>query len=61
MLESARPESLQHLLDTGGDANIADKQGRTPLHVAAKLGYIDAATLLLERDAKIEAKEKVCV
>ena len=39
---------------------MADKQGCTPLHVAAQLGNVEAATLLLERDARIDAIEKVC-
>lgn len=38
---------------------MADKQGCTPLHVAAKMGEVEAATLLLERNARIDAVEKV--
>ena len=41
---------------------MADKRGYTSLHVAAQLGNVEAATLLLERDARIDAVEKVsCV
>ena len=40
---------------------MADKRGCTPLHVAAQLGNVEAATLLLERDARIDAVEKVSV
>jgi len=60
VLESGSSACLQHLLDCGGDANMADKQGCTSLHVAAQLGNVEAATLLLERDARIDAIEKVC-
>lgn len=58
-LEGGHPECLQYLLDYGGDANMAEKQGCTPLHVAAKMGEVEAATLLLERNARIDAVEKV--
>ena len=61
MLESGQSGSLQYLLDCGGDSNLADKLGRAPLHVVAKMGDVDAATLLLERDARIDAVEMVCV
>lgn len=47
------------LLDSNADANIADNSGLTPLHVAAHRGTKDMATLLLERDAHIDAIDKV--
>ena len=59
IIESGRSAGLKHLLDSGGDPNVADELGRTPLHIAAKTGDIAAATLLLERDANIDAIEKV--
>ena len=61
VLESGRAVCLKYLLDCGGNANMADKRGYTPLHMAAQLGNVEAATLLLERDARIDAVEKVCV
>lgn len=59
MVESGHSATLEHILDAGGDANLADKEGRTPLHVAAKLGDVKAAITLLEHDGNPDAIEKV--
>lgn len=59
IIESGRSGPLQQLLDYGGNPNLADKNGSTPLHVAAKLGDNWAASLLLERDARIDGIDKV--
>ena len=58
-MESGNCFSLQHLLDSGGDPNVADELGRTPLHIAAKTGDIASVNLVLERGANINAVEKV--
>ena len=47
------------MLDGGGDPNVADELGRSPLHIAAKTGDITSVNLLLERGAMIDAVEKV--
>ena len=47
------------LLDANSDANIADNDGLTPLHVTAHRGMKDIAILLLERDARLSAIDKV--
>ena len=49
------------LIEAGGRANEADRQGCTPLHIAARQGDTKAATLLLEHGADIEAIEMVCL
>jgi ankyrin repeat protein len=48
---------LKALLDAGADVNNRDNLGGTPLHVAAVLGYTQAAELLIMRGAKIDAED----
>lgn len=59
-VESGNCFSLQHLLDIGGDPNLADELGRTPLHIAAKTRDRASASLLLKKGASKGAAEKVC-
>ena len=58
-MDSNQCDCTKVLLDANGDANIADNNGLTPLHVAAHRGLKDIAALLLERDARISAIDKV--
>ena len=40
---------FQMLLDAGGSANVADKEGNTPLHsICSDLGSRDVATSLVQ-------------
>ena len=43
-------------LTSGIDVNIADKYGRTPLHVAAAVDYPEMVQFLILRDASIGSK-----
>jgi len=52
-------ECIKILLDHGAQANVVDVNNSTSLHLAAANGDIDAAVLLLEREAKVDAKDKV--
>ena len=41
-----------------GDVRSRDGCGETPLHIAARLGYIEIVKLLLEANAEVDAKSK---
>lgn len=45
----------QLLLDLGADVNVADPSGTTPLHYAAKEGYLDIISLLKDYGADLNA------
>ena len=44
------------LLDGGGEPNVADKTGNTPLHVAAQNGSIELVKKLLSKGANLNAQ-----
>jgi uncharacterized protein len=48
---------LGKLLDAGGDASTVGRDGETLLMTAARGGHVDAARLLLERGAQVDARE----
>ena len=52
-------ESVKILLEHGAQADVVDVNNSTPLHLSAANGDIDIAVLLLEREAKVDAKDKV--
>ena len=45
---------IKFLAQRGANANIADKNGVTPLQIAANLGFIEGIEELLERGARID-------
>jgi len=49
--------SLKLLLDAGGDINGQDSRGLTPLHEAARWGWNDVVTFLVEHGARLDAKD----
>lgn len=59
MVECQFLECIRILLDHGAQANVVDVNNSTSLHLAAANGDTDAAVLLLEREAKVDAKDKV--
>jgi S1-C subfamily serine protease len=52
-------DELKALLDSGVDVNARDRGGRAALHLAARLGQVDAARYLLSRGADINARDAV--
>ena len=52
-------ECVKILLEHGAQADVVDVNNSTPLHLSAANGDIDIAVLLLEREAKVDAKDKV--
>jgi len=51
-------EKVRKLLKEGVDPNVKDSNGRTPLHHAARGGYIDIISFLLEMKADPNVKDK---
>jgi uncharacterized protein len=51
-------EAVRLLLDLGVDPNHANNEGRTPLMGAALKGRSDVVTLLVDRGAKLEARDR---
>ena len=52
--ESCHDRLMQHYLDAGAGLNITGKDDFTPLHFAAKHGYIACIRILLARGADVE-------
>jgi len=46
------------LLGKGADPNIGDNQGDTPLMLAARIGFEEAATAMLQSGAKVDASNR---
>ena len=49
------------LLDNGAEANVVDINNSTLLHFAAANGDVDTAVLLLEREANVDAQDRVTI
>ena len=58
-MESAASDCIETLLNHGAETNVVDVSLSTPLHLAAMHGSIPIATMLLERDARINAVDIV--
>jgi ankyrin repeat protein len=52
----ARTELVRLLLAHGADANIKSKSGWTPLHEAARFGYVEIVKLLLVHGSDVNAR-----
>lgn len=57
----ARHDELwtRYLLSKGADANLAERDGDTPLIAAARAGFVDAAEWLLAAGAKVDAANRM--
>jgi ankyrin repeat protein len=51
-------EKIAKLLEAGASPNKPTKDGKSPLHYAARLGYSDGANLLLEAGAQVNPRDK---
>lgn len=58
-METASEACVEILLNHGAEVNVVDVNLTTPLHIAATHGNIPIATLLLERDARVNAPDNV--
>jgi uncharacterized protein len=56
--EAQNLEAVKMCLDLGLDPNMADGDGRTALHGAAHKGRNDVVQLLVDRGAKLDARDK---
>ena len=52
-------DAFINLILRGSDIHAADKNGRTPLHIAAANGLADAVNVLLQRKAKLELRDNL--
>ncbi len=51
---------LGYLIQQGGDVNLANRQnGDTPLHIAARSGWLEGVDLLLGRRARVDATNRL--
>ena len=48
--------TTEYFIQKGADVNAKDKDGNTPLHLAAMNGKIDVAKVLLKHNADVNAK-----
>ena len=51
-------DGIRELLDSGINVNFCDIDDRTALHIAACQGQTDVVSLLLQRGANLESKDR---
>ena len=51
-------ERVRELIVAGADVNVCNYKGQTALHCAAKAGFRDIVTLLLEHGAAVDAQDR---
>lgn len=49
---------LQFLLYKKANPELADRDGETPLHLAAQLGFVEGVKILLDNGAKVDPENK---
>ena len=54
----SRPEMVELLIEYGANVNHqSTRSGQTPLHLAAKYGYVDVAKCLLAHGARVDIRD----
>ena len=61
LIETKNTECLSTLIACGGNPNLTDKFGQSPLHLVAKVGDVEASITLLEGDATVDAVDMVSI
>lgn len=50
-------EGVQYILDQGVDVNLTDDLGESPIHLAARKGYVNIMRLLIQAGANLDARD----
>ena len=56
--QNADPAMIERLLKAGADANAVSTEGETALMTVARTGVVEAAKVLLDHGAKVDAREQ---
>src|SRR5436190_4279830 len=56
--ENANPAIIERLLKAGADPNSTSSEGETALMTVARTGVVEAAKVLLDHGAKVDAREE---
>jgi len=56
--QNANPAMIERLLKAGADPNAASTEGETALMTVARTGVVEAAKVLLDHGAKVDAREE---
>ena len=56
--EKGNIQSILKFINAGGDVNLKDKDGNTPLHEASRDGKTKVISMLLKNKANVNAKDK---
>jgi len=58
-VECGHKETIQLMLERGVDINTIDYRGNSGLHIAAKHGFYEIASMLLKQGANFESSNNV--
>lgn len=58
--DPADPEPLLEVIHTSNNLDLADRDGLTLLHYAAREGHFDAVRMLVEVGVKTEVQDREC-
>ena len=55
LFQDSDAQAIEHIIKSGCDVNVIDKQGCSPLHLAVVKGNVAVVTALIDQGANIEA------